>query len=129
MKKTLDIDDKLLKEAKVACGAATDTEAVHLVLKPSCARPLTSSFALFAAASPMRKIFLAVAYEASRYAFPAPRVSFQKLGQFPDNRLIFTRMTKKDTDHQCTRLADYLGADTSSINASINTYARYARTP
>jgi len=33
VKKTLDIDDKLLKEAKAACGAATDTEAVHLGLE------------------------------------------------------------------------------------------------
>jgi Arc/MetJ family transcription regulator len=28
MKKTLNIDEELLKEAKEACGAATDTEAV-----------------------------------------------------------------------------------------------------
>jgi Arc/MetJ family transcription regulator len=29
MKKTLNIDEELLKEAKQACGAITDTEAVH----------------------------------------------------------------------------------------------------
>lgn len=29
MKKTLNIDAKLLKEAKAACGAKTDTEAIH----------------------------------------------------------------------------------------------------
>lgn len=29
MKKTLNIDEDLLKEAKEACGAITDTEAVH----------------------------------------------------------------------------------------------------
>jgi Arc/MetJ family transcription regulator len=29
MKKTLNIDEELLKEAKEACGAITDTEAVH----------------------------------------------------------------------------------------------------
>jgi Arc/MetJ family transcription regulator len=29
MKKTSNIDDKLLREAKRACGAATDTEAVR----------------------------------------------------------------------------------------------------
>jgi Arc/MetJ family transcription regulator len=29
MKKTLNIDEELLKEAKQACGASTDTEAVH----------------------------------------------------------------------------------------------------
>jgi hypothetical protein len=29
MKKTLNIDDKLLREAKKACGAATDTETVR----------------------------------------------------------------------------------------------------
>jgi hypothetical protein len=29
MKKTLNIDGKLLKEAKAACGAATETEAIR----------------------------------------------------------------------------------------------------
>ena len=29
MKKTFNIDEKLLKEAKAACGAATDTEAIR----------------------------------------------------------------------------------------------------
>lgn len=33
MKKTLNIDAKLLKEAKAACGASTDTEAVRLALE------------------------------------------------------------------------------------------------
>ena len=33
MKKTLNIDDKLFKEAKAACGAATDTETVRLGLE------------------------------------------------------------------------------------------------
>jgi len=33
MKKTLNIDAKLLKEARAACGAATDTEAVKLGLE------------------------------------------------------------------------------------------------
>ncbi len=33
MKKTLHIDPKLLKEAKEACGAKTDTEAVRLGLE------------------------------------------------------------------------------------------------
>ena len=33
MKKTLNIEDKLLKEAKLASGAATDTEAVRLGLE------------------------------------------------------------------------------------------------
>jgi hypothetical protein len=33
MKKTLNIDDKLLMEAKSACGAATDTETVRLGLE------------------------------------------------------------------------------------------------
>jgi len=33
MKKTLNIDDKLLKEARAACGAATDTETVRLGLE------------------------------------------------------------------------------------------------
>ena len=33
MKKTLNIDDKLLKEAKSACGVATDTETVRLGLE------------------------------------------------------------------------------------------------
>jgi Arc/MetJ family transcription regulator len=33
MKKTLNIQDKLLKEAKMACGAATDTETVRLGLE------------------------------------------------------------------------------------------------
>lgn len=33
MKKTLNIGDGLLKEAKVACGASTDTEAVRLGLE------------------------------------------------------------------------------------------------
>jgi hypothetical protein len=32
MKKTLNVDDKLFKEAKVACGATTDTETVRLGL-------------------------------------------------------------------------------------------------
>ncbi len=33
MKKTLNIDDKLFREAKKACGAATDTETVRLGLE------------------------------------------------------------------------------------------------
>ena len=33
MKKTFNIDDKLFKEAKAACGAKTDTETVHLGLE------------------------------------------------------------------------------------------------
>ena len=33
MKKTLNVDDKLLKEAKEACGATTDTETVRLGLE------------------------------------------------------------------------------------------------
>ncbi|MBV8550878.1 MAG: type II toxin-antitoxin system VapB family antitoxin [Acidobacteriaceae bacterium] len=33
MKKTLDIDDELFKQAKLACGAATDTEIVRLGLE------------------------------------------------------------------------------------------------
>ena len=33
MKKTLNIQEKLLKEAKAACGAATDTETVRLGLE------------------------------------------------------------------------------------------------
>ena len=33
MKKTLHIDEKLLSEAKLACGAATDTDTVRLGLE------------------------------------------------------------------------------------------------
>ena len=33
MKKTFNVDDKLFKEAKTACGAATDTETVRLGLE------------------------------------------------------------------------------------------------
>jgi Arc/MetJ family transcription regulator len=33
MKKTLHIDDRLLAEAKAACGATTDTETVRLGLE------------------------------------------------------------------------------------------------
>ena len=33
MKKTLNIDAKLLKEAKAACGATTDTDTVRLGLE------------------------------------------------------------------------------------------------
>lgn len=33
MKKTLNLDDKLLKEAKQACGATTDTETIRLGLQ------------------------------------------------------------------------------------------------
>jgi hypothetical protein len=33
MKKTLNIQDKLLKEARAACGASTDTETVRLGLE------------------------------------------------------------------------------------------------
>jgi Arc/MetJ family transcription regulator len=33
MKKTLHIDEKLLREAKLACGAATDTDTVRLGLE------------------------------------------------------------------------------------------------
>lgn len=33
MKKTFNVDDKLLKEAKVACSATTDTETVRLGLE------------------------------------------------------------------------------------------------
>jgi Arc/MetJ family transcription regulator len=33
MKKTLNIDDKLLREAKSACGVTTDTETVRLGLE------------------------------------------------------------------------------------------------
>jgi len=33
MKKTFNLDDKLFKEAKVACGASTDTETVRLGLE------------------------------------------------------------------------------------------------
>jgi hypothetical protein len=33
MKKTFNVDDKLFREAKAACGAATDTETVRLGLE------------------------------------------------------------------------------------------------
>ena len=33
MKKTCNVDDKLLKEAKAACGATTDTETIRLGLQ------------------------------------------------------------------------------------------------
>ena len=33
MKKTLNVDEELLKEAKTACGATTDTETVRLGLQ------------------------------------------------------------------------------------------------
>jgi len=33
MKKTLNIDEKMLQEAKQACGASTDTETVRLGLE------------------------------------------------------------------------------------------------
>jgi len=33
VKKTFNVDDKLLREAKVACGATTDTETVRLGLE------------------------------------------------------------------------------------------------
>jgi hypothetical protein len=33
MKKTFNVDDKLFREAKMACGAATDTETVRLGLE------------------------------------------------------------------------------------------------
>jgi Arc/MetJ family transcription regulator len=33
MKKTFNVDDKLFKEAKVACGATTDTQTVRLGLE------------------------------------------------------------------------------------------------
>ncbi len=33
MKKTLHIDEKLLKDARAACGAATDTDTVRLGLE------------------------------------------------------------------------------------------------
>ena len=33
MKKTLDIDDQLIAEAKMACGATTDTDTVRLGLE------------------------------------------------------------------------------------------------
>ena len=33
MKKTLNIDDQLIKEAKLACGATTDTDTVRLGLE------------------------------------------------------------------------------------------------
>ncbi len=33
MKKTFNVDEKLLREAKAACGAATDTETIRLGLE------------------------------------------------------------------------------------------------
>ena len=33
MKKTFDVDEKLLREARVSCGAATDTETIRLGLE------------------------------------------------------------------------------------------------
>jgi Bacterial antitoxin of type II TA system, VapB len=33
MKKTFNVDDKLIKEARVACGATTDTETLRLGLQ------------------------------------------------------------------------------------------------
>ena len=33
MKKTLNVDDKLLREAKEACGAKTDTDTIRLALE------------------------------------------------------------------------------------------------
>jgi len=33
MKKTFNVDDQLIKEAKVACGATTDTETLRLGLE------------------------------------------------------------------------------------------------
>jgi hypothetical protein len=33
MKKTLNIDDRLLTEAKVACGASTDTDTIRVGLE------------------------------------------------------------------------------------------------
>src|SRR5579862_7259634 len=39
MKKTLNFDEKLLREARMACGAATDTETVRLGLEALIPHP------------------------------------------------------------------------------------------
>jgi Arc/MetJ family transcription regulator len=44
MKKTLHIDDALLKEARRASGAGTDTETVRLGLEALLAVPAVHSF-------------------------------------------------------------------------------------
>jgi hypothetical protein len=44
MKKTLNIDEELFKQAKIACGAATDTETVRLGLEAWCVAPRMSAF-------------------------------------------------------------------------------------
>jgi hypothetical protein len=52
MKKTLHIDDQLLREAKSAAGARTDTDTVRLGLEALIRELPTSVFARFAGRSP-----------------------------------------------------------------------------
>ena len=56
MKKTFNIDEKLFKEAKVACGASTDTETAVWALRLWCATPPTSAYERFVAWNPARKM-------------------------------------------------------------------------
>jgi len=51
MKKTFNVDDALLKEAKVACGAGTDTELSVWASRPWYAMRLTSVFGASSARS------------------------------------------------------------------------------
>jgi Arc/MetJ family transcription regulator len=55
MKKTMQIDDELLRAAKEACGAATDTETVRLGLTALVRRAAYQRLREFAGSEPDAK--------------------------------------------------------------------------
>ena len=55
MKKTLNIDPKLLKEAKAACGAATDTDAIRIGLQELVRRAALMRLAALGGSEPNAK--------------------------------------------------------------------------
>jgi len=55
MKKTLNVDDKLLKEARRASGASTDTEAIRLGLEELVRREAYKRIAAYLGSEPDAK--------------------------------------------------------------------------
>ena len=55
MKRTFNVDNKLLKEAKLTCGAATDTETIRLGLEALVRHDAYKQLQAFAGTEPHAK--------------------------------------------------------------------------
>lgn len=75
MKKTLNIDAKLLKEARAACGAGTDTDAVRMGLETLVRRAAIERLLALAGSEPDAKDVPRRREKPARHARPSRKRS------------------------------------------------------